>query len=121
MKVEIAQIEQDRSPGKRSSHIPLLALANELKEDISSLYTKCEVQHLCNAYKVRFLQSWNKANLAKTLVQAIPVYDDIPLHQITSTYTVETVGVEQHLPVQQIYLFYEYVAYNVVKQTQLQQ
>ena len=91
MKVHLAQIEQDRSPKKRSSHIPLLALVNDVKEEISSLYKKPELQHLCHAYKVRYLTSWNKAKLAAALVHAIPTYDHIPHHQITSTYTVETV------------------------------
>ena len=91
MKVHLAQIEQDRSPRKRSSHIRLLALINDVNEEISSLYKKPELQHLCNAYKVRFHTTWNKAKLAKALVQAIPAYDHIPHHQITSIYTVETV------------------------------
>ena len=91
MKVHVTQIEQDRSDGKRSSHIRLLALINEVKEDIKSYYKKAELQHLCDAYQVRFLTSWNKDRLAKALVQAIPEYDHIPCHQVTSTYTVETV------------------------------
>jgi hypothetical protein len=91
MKVHMAQIEQDRSLRKRSSHIRLLALVNDVKEEICSLYKKNELQHLCNAYKVRFLTTWNKAKLAKALVQAIPTFDHIPHHQITSNYTVETV------------------------------
>ena len=89
MKVHLPLIEQDRSPRKRSSHIRLLALVNEVKGDISTLYTKAELQHLCNAYKVRCSTTWNKAKLAKALVQAIPAYDHIPYHQMTSTYTVE--------------------------------
>ena len=91
MKVHLAQIEQDRSPRKQSSHIRLLPLINDVNEEISSLYKKPELQQLCNAYKVRFRTTWNKAKLAKALVQAIPAYDHIPHHHITSIYTVETV------------------------------
>ena len=64
MKVHLPLIEQDRSPRKRSSHILLLALVNEVKGDFSTLYTKAELQHLCNAYKVRCSTTWNKAKLA---------------------------------------------------------
>lgn len=94
MKMHLAQIQQDRSPKKRSSHIRLLALVNEVKEEVSSLYKKSELQYLCNAYKVQFLTSWNKAKLVKAMVQAISAHDLIPLHQETSLYTVETVETE---------------------------
>ncbi len=40
MKVYMVQIKQDRSPRKRSSHIRLLALVNDVKEEICSLYRK---------------------------------------------------------------------------------
>ena len=89
MKVHLAQIEQDRSERKRSSHIRLLALINEVKEDVGTLYKKAELQHLCDAYKVKYYKSWNKDQLAKALTQAIPTYDHIPHHQITSTYAIQ--------------------------------
>ena len=71
MKVHLTQ---DRSYGKRSSHIRLLALINEVKEGIESLYKKPELLHLCDAYCVKLLRSWNKKIRAKALVQAIPVH-----------------------------------------------
>lgn len=89
MKVHLAQIEQDRSERKRSSHIRLLALVNEVKEDVGTLCKKAELQHLCDAYGVRYLKSWNKGQLSKELTQAIPIYDHIPYHQITSTYVIQ--------------------------------
>ena len=72
MKVHLAQIEQDRSERKRASHIRLLALINEVKEEVGTLYKKAELQHLCDAYKVKYLKSWNKGQLSKALTQVIP-------------------------------------------------
>ena len=89
MKLHLAQIEQDRSERKRSSHICLLALVNDLNEDVGTLYKKSELQHLCDAYGVRYLKSWNKGKLSKELTQVIPTYDHIPYHQITSTYVIQ--------------------------------
>ena len=41
MKVHLQQIEQDRTPGKKVSHIRLLSLVNELKEcGLARLYSK---------------------------------------------------------------------------------
>ncbi len=77
MKVHLPQIEQDRSERERSSHIRLLALINEVKEDVSTLYKKAELQHLCDVYNVKYYKSWNKDQLAKALTQAIPTYDHI--------------------------------------------
>ena len=89
MKVHLAQIEQDRSERKRASHIHLLALINEVKEEVGTLYKKAELQHLCDAYKVKYLKSWNKGQLSKALIQVIPTYDHIPHHQLTSTYAIQ--------------------------------
>ena len=57
MKVHLAQIEQDRSERKRASNIRLFALINEVKEEVGTLYKKAELQHLCDAYKVKYLKS----------------------------------------------------------------
>ena len=89
MKVHLAQIEQDRSERKRASHIHLLALIDEVKEEVGTLYKKAELQHLCDAYKVKYLKSWNKGQLSKALIQVIPTYDHIPDHQLTSTYAIQ--------------------------------
>lgn len=94
MKVHLAQIEQDRSERKRSSHIRLLALINEVKDDVGTLYKKAELQHLCDAYGVRYLKSWNKDQLSKVLIQVIPTYDHMPHHQITSTYAIQVTADE---------------------------
>ena len=89
MKVHLAQIEQDRSKRKRASHIRLLALINKVKEEVDTLYKKAELQHLCDAYKVKYLKSWSKGQLSKALTQVIPTYDHIPHHQLTSTYAIQ--------------------------------
>ena len=96
MKVHLPQIEQDRSDKKRSSHIRLLALVNELKEDIGTLYKKSELQHLCDAYGVRYLSSWNKSKLSKELTQVIPTCEHIPYHQITSNYVIQSPELNAH-------------------------
>ena len=89
MKVHLPQIEQDKSFKKQSSHFRLLALVKEIQEDIASLYKKEELRHLCDANQVNFLVSWNKTQLAKPLVEAIPTYEYIPCHQVTSNYVAE--------------------------------
>ena len=94
MKVYLSQIEQDRSHRKRSSHVRLLALINEVNEDVAQLYKKTELQHLFDGYKVNYLKSWNKGQLANALIKAIPLYDHIPCHQVTSVYNVETMEID---------------------------
>lgn len=93
-KVLLAQIARDRSKKKRSSHIRLLALVNDMKERIETLYKKAELEVLCDAYGVKYVKSWNKTRLAKELIQKIPACDNIPYHQLTSNYLVETVETE---------------------------
>ena len=94
IKVHLSQIEQDRSHRKRSSHVRLLALINDVNEDVAQLYKKTELQHLCDGYKVNYLKSWNKGQLANALIKAIPLYDHIPCHQVTSVYTEETMEID---------------------------
>lgn len=89
MKVQLPEIEQDRSPGKQVSHTRLLALVNQLQhKGVARLYKKKELQKLCSAYDCRYLAKWSKVKLANELCQVIPRYDNIPFHQITSVYAV---------------------------------
>jgi hypothetical protein len=92
MKVNLANIIHDKSPGKKVSHTKLLALVDELKEDgLVSLYKKKELQILCNAYACRFLSKWNKKQLASSLSEAIHMHEYMPCHQETSNYSVSVV------------------------------
>lgn len=92
MKVHLPEIEQDRSTGKKVSHVRLLALVNKLGEGgLKRLYQKNELHRLCDAYNVRWVSRWNKVKLASELARSIPRYDAIPCHQITSTYAVNIV------------------------------
>ena len=53
LKVQIPEIERDRSTGKKVSHMRLLDLVNKLgSEGITRLYRKKELQHLCAAYNI---------------------------------------------------------------------
>jgi hypothetical protein len=93
LKVQIPEIEQDRSKGKKISHMRLLDLVHKLgSECITRLYSKKELQHLCAAYNIRSVSRWNKMKLASELAQAIPPFDVVPCHEITSTYTVDVVN-----------------------------
>jgi hypothetical protein len=93
MKVNLANISQDKSPGKKVSHTKLVALVDELNvQGLVSLYKKKELQFLCNAYACRFLSKWNKKELASSLFEAIHKHNYIPCHQETSNYSVHVVG-----------------------------
>jgi hypothetical protein len=93
LKVQIPEIEQDRSKGKKISHMRLLDLVHKLgSECITRLYSKKELQHLCAAYNIRSVSRRNKMKLASELAQAIPRFDVVPCHEITSTYTVDVVN-----------------------------
>jgi hypothetical protein len=90
MKVQLPEIEQDRSPGKHVSHTRLLALVSQLQyKGMVRLYKKRELQKLCSAYGCCYLAKWNKVKLANELCQVVPRCNIIPCHQITSMYTVE--------------------------------
>ena len=94
LKVQIPEIERDRSKGKKVSHMHLLDLVNKLGSDfegITRLYRKKELQHLCAAYNIRLVSRWNKMKLALELAQAIPRFEAVPRYEITSTYTVDVV------------------------------
>ena len=61
MKVHLAAIGQDRSPGKKVSHTKLLCLVQEVKADgLVSLYKKKELQLLCKGYGIASQSKWNK-------------------------------------------------------------
>lgn len=63
MKVHLSQIEQDRGRRKWSSHIRLLALVNEVKEGLSSLYKKSELQYYATPTMYDFLHRGTKLSL----------------------------------------------------------
>ena len=91
MKVQLAQIEQDRSRKKRASHIRLLALLNEVNvEGIVEIYKKSELVRFCTAYGVRQSCNWNKTQLASSLAEAIRQNEYVPFHQSLSIYTIDT-------------------------------
>ncbi|CAB3994285.1 Hypothetical predicted protein [Paramuricea clavata] len=89
MKVHFQHIEQDRSPGKKVSHVRLLLLVNELKDNgLTCLCTKNELQRLCNGYNVRYLLKWNKGKLSAELAHAILHCENMPSSPVTSKYVV---------------------------------
>jgi hypothetical protein len=66
MKVHFQHIEQDRSLGKKVSHVRLLSLVNELKDNrLMRLYPKNELQRLCSGYNVS--RSGTKENCQQSL------------------------------------------------------
>jgi hypothetical protein len=92
MKVHFQHIEQDRSPGKKVSHVRLLSLVNELKDNgLTRLYTKNELQCLCSGYNVRYLSKWNKGKLSAELAHAISHCESMPSSPVTSKYVVDTI------------------------------
>jgi hypothetical protein len=100
MKVHFQQIEQDRSPGKKVSHVRLLSLVNELKANgLMRLYTKSELQRLCSGYNVRYLSKWNKGKLSAELAHAISHCESMPNFQVTSRYVVDILREDQHVAI----------------------
>ena len=92
LKVQIPEIEQDRSKDKKVSHVCLLDLVNKLgSKGIKRLYRKKELQYMCAVYDIPLVSRWNKMKLASELAQAIPRFDAVPHSEITSTYTVDVV------------------------------
>ena len=64
MKVNLFEIKQDRSHGKKVSHTRLVALVNQVKsKEMVRLYKK-ELLELCSSYDCRYLAKWNKTKLA---------------------------------------------------------
>lgn len=89
MKVTLKQIEQDRSIGKRRSHVRLLALVTEMGDrGLFRLYTKKELHTLCDAYDVQYFSRWNKGRLSTALAGKVTQCEIMPQHQVTSQYTV---------------------------------
>jgi hypothetical protein len=69
-KVDLAEIKNDRSPMKRSSHVRLVTLTAQLKErGLMRLYKKVELQQLCGAYGIRWMAKWNKHRLVKNFLK----------------------------------------------------
>ncbi|XP_028412433.1 uncharacterized protein LOC114543612 [Dendronephthya gigantea] len=90
MKVNVPEIEQDRSPGKEVSHTRLVALVKQVKcNGMVQLYKKKELQKLCSSYDCRFLAKWNKTKLANELCRAIQSHSIMPCPQITSMFVVD--------------------------------
>ena len=89
-KVDLAEIKNDKSPMKRSSHIRLMALVSQLKErGLMRLYKKRELQQLCGAYGIRWMTKWNKRRLVKELFEKITICEEMPCHQSLSRYEIE--------------------------------
>lgn len=92
MKIELRAIENDRSPSKRSSHLRLIALINQIHEKgMTRLYKKTELQQLCRAYGIRIMAKWNKSKLVNELVSKVNKCIDIPCHEIMSRYAVDAI------------------------------
>ena len=92
MKVHLAAIGQDRSPGKKVSHTKLLCLVQEVKADgLVSLYKK-ELQLLCKGYGIACQSKWNKKKLASVLTAQIHQQERMPCYEETSMYSVNIVG-----------------------------
>ena len=99
MKVQLSQIEQDRSPRKKNSHARLMTLVNELKhKGLMRLYTKGELGRLCTAHDVRCLSRWNKERIASELACSITHCEYMPSHQVMSCYAVVRDGFKADNP-----------------------
>ena len=90
-KVEISDLQNDRSSNKSTSHLRLVALAAQIKEEgFVRLYKKVELRQLCEAYMVSVVAKWNKKRrIAKELLQKLAICDKMPCHQSLSKYVVE--------------------------------
>ena len=104
-KVDLAEIRNDKSPMKKSSHVRLVALATQLKEaGLMRLYKKLELQQLCEAYGIRCMAKWNKRRLVKELFQKIAICDEMPSHQLLSRYEIlpQPTNMTNRIPVLQL-------------------
>ena len=96
MKVHLHQIEQDRSPGKKSSHARLTALVHDsTHKGLMRLYMKKELQRLSSMYDVKYLSRWNKEKLAGELSNVIPRSENMPNQYKMSNYAAEIVQQEE--------------------------
>ena len=92
MKVQLPQIELDKSPNKQTSHAGLTTLLeNSGEKGFQKVYTKAELLKLCQGYGVDFRASWNKQKLTELLATAIRGHVHIPVHHVFSNFTCETV------------------------------
>ena len=103
-KVEISDLENDRSSNKSTSHLRLVALAVQIKEDgFVRLYKKAELRQLCEAYMGSVVAKWNERRIAKELLQKLAICDKMPCHQSLSRYVVEelppTTDARKQMPV----------------------
>ena len=88
MKIHMEEISEDRSSGKRNSHVRLLSLVNALThKGLTCLYTKSKLQRLCSVYDVHNLTRWNKEKLTSELALAISHSENMPSHQVMSRFT----------------------------------
>ena len=104
MKVHIPQIEQDKSRNKQLSHLRLRTLLSNVKaQGLRSMYSKKELQQLCDAYNVQIMSRWNKTKLASDLAEAVLGHESMPSPQVLSSYRTIFVGKEgDRLPVLRI-------------------
>lgn len=95
MKLHIPLMEQDKSKGKQLSHLRLHSLVDKVKaEGLKTLYSKKDLQRLCEAYDVRFITRWNKTKLASELAQSIISHESMPIPHMLSKYQATLVGEE---------------------------
>lgn len=86
-KVLIAYMEQDSSPGKKTSHARLLAFLSEFKEaGLVNAYTKKELTMICKAYNIPVRASWVKKKMVSELAKSILANNNIPSHQLLNNY-----------------------------------
>jgi hypothetical protein len=104
MKVHLPQVEQDKSRNKQLSHLRLRALVGKINaEGLRGMYSKKELQQLCDAYNVQFMSRWNKTKLASDLAEAVFRHESMPSPQVLSNYHALLVEKEgQRLPVLRI-------------------
>ena len=95
IKVHIPQIEQDKSRNKQLSHLRFRALLANIKaEGLKGMYSRKELQQLCDAYNVQILSRWNKTKIASDLAEAVLGHESMPSPQVLSSYRAVLVGEE---------------------------
>ena len=95
IKVHIPQIEQDKSHNKQLSHLRLRALLANIKaEGLKGMYSRKELQQLCDAYNVQILSRWNKTKIPSDLAEAVLGHESMPSPQVLSSYRAVLVGEE---------------------------
>lgn len=88
-KVLIPHIEQDMSPGKRTSHARLVSFLSEFREaGLVNAYTKAELVKLCKAYNIQVRTNWVKKKMCSELAKSIMTNNNIPVYQLLNSYCV---------------------------------